>query len=274
MAPPNAGPPRPPLPPVPPLPPAPPRAWLLSNRLYATVRAALPVSTGPTASRDGGRTSGENGEEGAFALAAKAAVPAEAAVAAQGLVVIEHAVGDGQGRAGSGTEQAEAQTDNRSPPGVGAVFAVLAGAAVGAVATAGQVGGEVAVRHRSLAPAGIGDGAPEAPVGAALGGLVAGERAARDDQGRALVIGDAAAKAVAGAGGGADGPVVGERTVRDAESPPEDVGDAAAGRVGAGGEGANLVVVQGHVGEGHAGALVEDAAAQRDGAGRTHPRAV
>src|SRR5262249_25422598 len=110
-----------------------------------------------------------------------------------------------------------------------AIAAVLGGAAVGTVAALGEVAGEGAVRHRGLAATSIRDGPGEGPAAVAgagidTAGLVSRKRAVRDGQGRAGVVGDAAARRPARA----DGLVPGERAVRDLQSAAGDVGDGAA----------------------------------------------
>ena len=97
-----------------------------------------------------------------------------------------------------------------------------------------------------------------AGAGVGTGRLVAGKRAVGDGQGRAGVVGDAAARGLASAGS----LVAGERAVIDGQGRAEDIGDGAAGGV----ETDDLVVGQGHVGDDQVAAVIEDAAAQGDGA--------
>ncbi len=232
-------------------------AWLPVNVLWVT-RAVLPSPTFEMAPPLPSK-----------AVAAVAAGTAVAAGAADGLVAGERRVLDDQGRAGSGNEEAVVQVGDGAAHAVAAVAAVLGGAAVGAVAAAGEVAGEGAVRHRGLAAASIRDGpagGPAAVAGAGVGtdGLVAGKRAVCDGQGRAGVVGDPAARGLASA----DSLVAGERAVIDGQGRAEDIGDGAAGGV----EADDLVVGQGDVGDDQVAAVIEDAAAQGDGAEGAHHR--
>ena len=185
------------------------------------------------------------------------------------LVAGERSVLDDQGRAGSGNEEAVVQVGDGAAPAVAAIAAVLGGAAVGALAAVGEVVGESAVRHRGLAATSIRDGPAECPAavaGAGVGtdGLVVGKRAVCDAQGRAGVVRDPAARGLASA----DRLVAGERAVIDGQGRAEDIRDGAAAAI----EADDLVVGQGHVGDDQVAAVIEDAAAQGDGAQGAHHR--
>src|SRR5262249_21746637 len=196
---------------------------------------------------------------------------ARAARTAEGSVREESAVFHGHGRGGGRPNEAKERIFEGPAHAKAAVTALLAGAAVGPVASARQVALEGGVQHRRLAAACTFHGATHGvaleegePGPETRGGLIAREGAVVEHQDRSTVTHDGAGRPEESAGG----PVLREGAVRDHQGGAGETGDGAALSAGAD----SLVVVHRHVGEGDAGARIEQAPAYGDGADGAHHR--